>query len=84
MMPPELTDGQITAVDIYKLMTEMRIDLASMTERSATTKKDVDDHESRLRVVETSLIKVRTIASSIGAAAGIIASIIGELIKNAH
>lgn len=76
--------GQITLADLYRVMSGIETDLGKLLVRMETAQNVNTDHETRLRKLETASIQVKTIASSVGAAAGIASGIIAEIVSRAH
>jgi hypothetical protein len=79
----DLPQGLITVADLYREMAAMRADTGKMLERLAIidtreqiTASTMTDHESRLRSVERFRWQMIGAAGAVGAASGIISSLL--------
>jgi hypothetical protein len=90
-MPPELSEGQVTIADIFRVLTSIQTDLGKMVVRLEvndvtlqSSKADILDHETRLRIVERASIRTNAVAATVGTLAGAIAGILSAVIDHAH
>ena len=86
-----MTETPVSNQDVYAEVIGMRAEMRTMfTEiavmKASNTDRDIirADHESRLRGIESDVIRIRVIASTIATIAGILSGAISAILTHAH
>lgn len=81
-LPPSVTnEPAVTNADILRVLTDIKVQLATAVTQLQDIKTKGDDHENRIRVLENSYRTARGIAISLGTIAGVLSGILTNHVK---
>jgi len=87
-MTNPIPGGQVTTADLFRVLSAIQSDLRAITGdlrvaivQQAADHQSVGDHESRLRIVETNLTRIKAIAITVSSIAGVVAGAIAGILS---